>query len=61
MLKDVVNRVKNELEDERKNREYAEENLLNLLEETCNKLNNATSYWGKFDEKNQLFQIKNNF
>ena len=44
MLKDVVNRVKNELEDERKNREYAEENLLNLLEETCNKLNNATSY-----------------
>ena len=56
MLKDVVNRVKNELEDERKNREYAEENLLNLLEETCNKLNNATNYW--FYSKQITIKIK---
>jgi len=39
MLKDVVNRVKVEIEYERKDREATEETLLNLLEETCTKLN----------------------
>jgi hypothetical protein len=39
MLKDVVNRVKVEIEYERKDRETTEETLLNLLEETCTKLN----------------------
>jgi len=54
MLKDVVNRVKGEIEYERKNRlvskvnyfccrEASEETILNLLEETCNKLNVASS------------------
>ena len=55
MLKDVVNRVKGEIEYERKNRsilfysiiliyrEASEETILNLLEETCNKLNVATN------------------
>jgi hypothetical protein len=39
MLKEVVNRVKVEIEYERKDRETTEETLLNLLEETCSKLN----------------------
>jgi len=39
MLKDVVNRVKVEVEYERKDREATEETLLKLLEDTCNKLN----------------------
>ena len=39
MLKDVVNRVKVEVEYERKDREATEETLLKLLEDTCSKLN----------------------
>jgi hypothetical protein len=39
MLKDVVSRVKSEIEYQRKNREASEETILNLLEDTCNKLN----------------------
>jgi len=39
MLKDVVNRVKVEVELERKDREATEETLLKLLEDTCTKLN----------------------
>jgi hypothetical protein len=63
MLKEVVNRVKNEIDTERRNRylfvffvffvvvlikiiyikrEAMEEKLLELLEETCGKLNVAT-------------------
>ena len=44
MLKDVVNRVKVEVEYERKDREATEETLLKLLEDTCNKLNQASQY-----------------
>jgi hypothetical protein len=43
MLKEVVNRVKVEIEFERKDREATEETLLNLLEETCSKLNKAVN------------------
>ena len=43
MLKEVVNRVKVEIEYERKDRETTEETLLNLLEETCSKLNQAVT------------------
>ena len=43
MLKEVVNRVKVEIEYERKDRESTEETLLNLLEETCVKLNRAVN------------------
>ena len=32
------------MENEKKNREATEENLLTLLEETCNKLDDATKY-----------------
>ena len=59
MLRDVVNRVKGEIEFERKNRyirklkllwwgfrETTEETLLNLLEDTCNKINAATNNSG---------------
>ena len=42
MLKDVVKRVKAEIDAERKEREQTEETLLNLLEDTCSKLNAAT-------------------
>lgn len=56
MLRDVVNRVKSEIDYERKNRslffcdfmakcfrEQTEETLLNLLEDTCNKINAASN------------------
>lgn len=43
MLKDVVNRVKVELDQERKIREETEEHLLSLLEDTCNKLSAAAN------------------
>jgi hypothetical protein len=38
----MVNRIKGELESEKKERESSEETLLSLLEETCAKLNTAT-------------------
>ena len=47
MLRDVVSRVKTEMEQERNNRliyylrENTEENLLSLLEDTINKINAA--------------------
>lgn len=45
MLKDVVNRVKLELDQEKSVREDAEEHLLSLLEDTCNKLSTAANLW----------------
>lgn len=42
MLKEVVNKAKNEIDGERKNRENSEETLLTLLEDTCSKLNSAS-------------------
>jgi hypothetical protein len=44
MMKDVVTRVKNELDNEKKLREETEENLLNLIEDTCNKLSTAANF-----------------
>lgn len=49
MLKDVVNRIKSEIDNEKKMRykiylsirETTEETILNLLEDTCNKVNSA--------------------
>ena len=41
MLKEMMNRIKAEIEKERKDREATEENLLTLLEETCTKLNSS--------------------
>ena len=38
MLRSIINKIKEECEIERKNREATETNLLNLLEETCAKL-----------------------
>ena len=38
MLRDIVERIKRELENERKERENAEETLMSLLEDTCSKL-----------------------
>ena len=45
MLRDVVGRVKTEMEQERNNREATEENLLSLLEDTINKINSAVILW----------------
>lgn len=42
LLRDMVGRIKNEIECEKKERESSEETLLSLLEETCTKLNTAT-------------------
>jgi len=38
MIKDLVNRVKQEIEDEKSERTTTQEGLLQLLEETCLKL-----------------------
>jgi hypothetical protein len=37
-MKDLVNRVKSELEAEKKDRECSEENILSLIEDACTKL-----------------------
>ena len=42
MLREMINKIKGEIETERKEREQSEETLLSLLEETCAKLNSAT-------------------
>ena len=39
MLKEMVNRMKTEIDSEKKERETSEDTLLSLLEETCTKLN----------------------
>jgi hypothetical protein len=39
MLRDIVERIKRELENEKKDREVSEETLMGLLEDTCNKFN----------------------
>jgi len=39
MLRDMVNKIKIEIDNEKKDREENEETLLSLLEDTCNKLN----------------------
>ena len=39
MLKDIVGRLRHDIELERKERESSEEALLSLLEDTCSKLN----------------------
>ena len=41
ILRDMISRIKVEIETERKDREENEETLLSLLEDTCSKLNNA--------------------
>lgn len=41
MLKDLVSRVKSEIEEEKKQREESQEQLLSLLEEACNKMYKA--------------------
>lgn len=38
MLKDVVNRIKKEIDDEKRLRESTESDVLNVLEETLNKI-----------------------
>jgi hypothetical protein len=41
MLRSIINKIKTELENERREREQTEETLLNLLEETCSRLDAA--------------------
>ena len=41
MLKDIVQRMKQDIDTEKREREGTEEMLLNLLEDTCTKLNSA--------------------
>ena len=41
MLRDMVNKIKAEIETEKRDREDNEEVLLSLLEDTCNKLNQS--------------------
>ena len=44
MLRSIINKIKAELENEKKQRESTEEMLLTLLEETCNKLDIAAQH-----------------
>ena len=39
MMRDLVNRVKTEIESVRKERENSEETILNLIEDACDKIN----------------------
>ena len=57
MLRDLVNRVKGEIDNERKDREGSEETILNLIEEACNKL---SAIWKNFAENifNNKFKLK---
>ena len=41
MLRDMVSKIKTEIDSEKKDRQENEETLLSLLEDTCNKLNSA--------------------
>ena len=41
MLKNIVEKVKGDLDSEKKDREATEETMLTLLEDTCKKLNQA--------------------
>lgn len=41
MLKDLVSRVKSEIDEEKRTREESQESLLGLLEEACNKMYRA--------------------
>jgi len=50
MLKDMVNKIKIEIENEKKDREENEETLLSLLEDTCNKLNATQVQWIRFND-----------
>jgi len=43
MLRSIINKIKTELENERRERELSEETLLNLLDETCNRLDAAAN------------------
>jgi hypothetical protein len=43
MLRSIINKIKTELENERRERELSEETLLNLLDETCNRLDSAAN------------------
>ncbi len=43
MLKEIIGKVKEQISLERFERERTEETLVNLLEETCNKLNSVSS------------------
>lgn len=46
MLKEIIAKVKEQIIGERSDRERTEETLVNLLEETCNKLNSVSSdFW----------------
>jgi hypothetical protein len=44
MFKDMINRIKTEIDGEKQEREQAEEALLSLLEETCAKLNKSVAF-----------------
>jgi hypothetical protein len=43
MLKEIISKVKEQINIERGERERTEETLVNLLEETCNKLNSVNT------------------
>lgn len=42
MLKAMINAMKTQLENERQERQNNQDYLINLLEDMCNKLSNAT-------------------
>ena len=43
MFKDMIGKIKSEIDNEKQEREQAEEALLQLLEETCAKLNKSVA------------------
>jgi len=45
MLKELVNRIKAEIDEERKDREQSQETLVTLLEDAANKLCATAESW----------------
>jgi hypothetical protein len=43
MFKEMISKIKGEIDTEKQEREQAEESLLSLLEETCAKLNKSVA------------------
>jgi len=43
MLEDISNKLNNDISNERRDREFVEETLVKLIEETCSKIESSIS------------------
>ena len=52
-LKAMINKTKNDLKNEKKNRKSAEDNILSLIEDTINKINELDDYDNSLEEEDE--------